>query len=85
MNMMSISSRALDSGVICRFCLSEDGKFVSIFKEEDLRDEDERPPVASRIMSIAPVEVRYFCIRLFFEHRLALALFVWHFIRANFP
>ncbi|KAK3927216.1 Ichor [Frankliniella fusca] len=57
MKMTSISNRALDTGEICRFCLSEDGKFVSIFKDDDLRDEDERLPVAARIMSITTVEV----------------------------
>lgn len=57
MKMSNVSSRALDTGEICRFCLSEDGKFVSIFKEDDLRDEDERLPVAARIMSITAVEV----------------------------
>lgn len=55
MKMTTISNRALDTGEICRFCLSEDAKFVSIFKEDDLREEDEG--VASRIMSITPVEV----------------------------
>ena len=75
MNMMSISSRVLDSGVICRFCLSEDGKLVSIFKEEDLGDEDERLPVAARIMSITPVEVRYYSTCLFSDRNSHIIVF----------
>lgn len=57
MKMTTLPSKALDRENICRFCLSEDGKLVSIFKEDDLRDEDEKLPVAARIMSITPVEV----------------------------